>query len=40
VDLQAASSFVNVVHQLALRIANRNSRPQWNDSSFFKRFRR
>jgi hypothetical protein len=40
VDLQAASSFVNVVHQLAVRIANRNSRPQWNDTSFFKRFRR
>jgi Zn-dependent M28 family amino/carboxypeptidase len=38
VDVQAASDFVNVVHQLALRIANRSSRPKWNDTSFFKRF--
>ena len=40
VDMEAATDFVNVVHQLAVRIANRSSRPNWNDSSFFKRFGR
>jgi Zn-dependent M28 family amino/carboxypeptidase len=40
VDVHAAASFVNVVHQLAVHIANRNSRPEWNDTSFFRRFRR
>jgi Zn-dependent M28 family amino/carboxypeptidase len=40
VDMKAATDFVNVVHQLAVRIANRSSRPNWNDSSFFKRFGR
>ena len=40
VDRQAAISFVNVVHQLAVRIANRSSRPKWNDTSFFRRFSR
>ena len=38
VDMKAATDFVNVVHQLAVRIANRSTRPNWNDSSFFKRF--
>ena len=38
--MQAANSFVNVVHQLAVRIANRDSRPKWNDTSFFRRFGR
>ena len=40
VDMKAASDFVAVVHQLTLRIANRSVRPNWNDSSFFKRFGR
>jgi Zn-dependent M28 family amino/carboxypeptidase len=40
VDLRAAADFVEVVHRLALRIANRVSRPTWNDTSFFKRFGR
>jgi Zn-dependent M28 family amino/carboxypeptidase len=38
VDMNAAADFVNVVHQLTLRIADRVGRPDWNDSSFFKRF--
>jgi Zn-dependent M28 family amino/carboxypeptidase len=38
VDTKAAADFVTVVQQLALRIANRPTRPSWNDSSFFKRF--
>jgi len=40
VDMKAATDFVNVIHQLALRIANRADRPNWNDNSFFKRFGR
>jgi Zn-dependent M28 family amino/carboxypeptidase len=40
VDLKAALDFVNVIHQLAVRIANRATRPSWNDTSFFKRFGR
>jgi hypothetical protein len=40
VDMKAATDFVNVIHQLAVRIANRSSRPNWNDNSFFKRFGR
>jgi Zn-dependent M28 family amino/carboxypeptidase len=39
VDMKAAADFVNVIHQLAVRIANRSGRPNWNDSSFFRRFR-
>jgi hypothetical protein len=39
-DMKAATDFVNVIHQLALRIANRPGRPNWNDNSFFKRFGR
>jgi Zn-dependent M28 family amino/carboxypeptidase len=38
VDLLAADKFVEVLQKLALRVANRNDRPKWNDSSFFKRF--
>jgi Zn-dependent M28 family amino/carboxypeptidase len=40
VNQQAAIGFVNVVHRLAVRIANRSSRPKWNDTSFFRRFAR
>ena len=38
VDLTAADRYVDVVRELALRIANRATRPRWNDASFFKRF--
>jgi Zn-dependent M28 family amino/carboxypeptidase len=38
IDLSAAGMYVNVVRDVAVRIANRPDRPKWNDSSFFKRF--
>jgi hypothetical protein len=38
VDVGAAEKFVEVLRNVALRIANRPDRPKWNDSSFFKRF--
>jgi Zn-dependent M28 family amino/carboxypeptidase len=38
VDLSAADKYVDMLGNLALRIANRADKPQWNDSSFFKRF--
>jgi Zn-dependent M28 family amino/carboxypeptidase len=38
IDHAAAGQFVDVVGNLAVRIANRVDRPRWNDSSFFKRF--
>ena len=38
VDLAAADKYVDVLANLALRIANRPDRPVWDDSSFFKRF--
>lgn len=38
VDFPAAEKYVDVVRDLAVRIANRPDRPKWNDSSFFKRF--
>lgn len=38
VDRTAAGKYVEVVRDLAVRIANRTDRPQWNDASFFKRF--
>jgi Zn-dependent M28 family amino/carboxypeptidase len=38
VDLAAAGTYVSVVRDLALRIANRPDRPKWNETSFFKRF--
>ena len=38
IDHAAAGQFVDVVANLAVRIANRADRPSWNDSSFFKRF--
>ena len=38
VDRAAAGRFVEVVRNLAVRIANRTDRPKWNASSFFKRF--
>jgi Zn-dependent M28 family amino/carboxypeptidase len=38
VDLSAADGYVDVVKRLAVRIANRQTPPKWNDTSFFKRF--
>lgn len=38
IDLGAADKYVDVLRELALRIANRPDRPRWNDTSFFKRF--
>ena len=37
-DRSAAGTYVEVVRDLAVRIANRAGRPKWNDASFFKRF--
>jgi len=38
IDRSAAAKYVEIVKDLAVRIANRADRPRWNDSSFFKRF--
>ncbi len=38
IDLAAADKYVDVLRELAVRIANRADRPKWNDTSFFKRF--
>ena len=38
IDLSAAEKYIDVVRNLALRVANRADRPKWNESSFFKRF--
>jgi hypothetical protein len=38
VDRSAAARFIDVLRELAVRIANRTDRPRWNDASFFKRF--
>lgn len=38
IDLSAAGKYVELVRDLAVRIANRSDRPTWNESSFFKRF--
>ncbi len=40
IDLSAAGKYVEVVRDLAIRIADRTDRPKWNDTSFFKRFAR
>ena len=40
VDKQAAGEFDSLVAKLLERVANRESRPRWHDSSFFKRFAR
>jgi hypothetical protein len=37
-DRSAAGKYVEIVRDLAVRVANRTDRPKWNDSSFFKRF--
>jgi Zn-dependent M28 family amino/carboxypeptidase len=38
VDQVAAEKFVDVLRNLVVRIANRDEKPKWNESSFFKRF--
>src|SRR6185369_11693377 len=38
VDIAAAEKYVQVLRDLAVRIANRPTRPRWSESSFFKRF--
>jgi Zn-dependent M28 family amino/carboxypeptidase len=38
VDKQAAGEFDNLVAKLLERVANRQTRPRWKDTSFFKRF--
>jgi Zn-dependent M28 family amino/carboxypeptidase len=38
IDRSAGGKYVEVVRDLAMRIANRAERPKWNDASFFKRF--
>jgi len=38
VDKKAAGEFDNLVAKLLQRVANRDERPRWKDSSFFKRF--
>jgi hypothetical protein len=38
VDKQSAGEFDNLVAKLLERVANRDSRPRWKDTSFFKRF--
>jgi len=40
VDMQAAAEFNNLVAKLLERIADRDERPRWKDTSFFKRFAR
>ena len=38
VDKKAAGAFDVLVAKLLERVANREERPHWKDSSFFKRF--
>ena len=38
IDLQAAEDFTRFYTELVRAIANRDTRPRWNDTSFFKRF--
>jgi Zn-dependent M28 family amino/carboxypeptidase len=38
IDRSAAAKYVEVIHNLGLRVANRTDKPKWNDSSFFRRF--
>jgi hypothetical protein len=40
VDKKAAGEFDNLIAKLLERVANRDDRPRWKDSSFFKRFAR
>ena len=38
VDRGAADAYIDIVRQLAVRIANRPDRPKWHGASFFSRF--
>ena len=38
IDLRAAEDFTRFYAELAAAVANRATRPRWNDTSFFKRF--
>ncbi len=38
VDRGAAADFTTMIGALCVRVANRDGRPQWKDTSFFKRF--
>ena len=38
IDRAAAVGFTDVIGRLAVRVANRSTRPAWNPESFFKRF--
>jgi peptidase M28-like protein len=38
IDQSAAGKYVEIVRDLAVRIANRTDKPKWNNASFFKRF--
>ena len=38
VDVEAAATFNRVITRLLQRVANAQTRPAWNDTSFFKRF--
>ena len=38
IDLSAAGTYVEILCDLAARIANRPDKPKWNNASFFKRF--
>jgi Zn-dependent M28 family amino/carboxypeptidase len=38
IDRGAAATFTRMIGELCLRVANRDSRPQWRESSFFRRF--
>ncbi len=38
IDKQAAADFNRLVAKLLERVANRDTKPRWNNSSFFKRF--
>lgn len=40
IDRGAAAAFTEMIGRLCLRVANRETRPQWKDGSFFKRFAR
>ena len=40
IDFSAAGTYVEVVRDLAVRVANRTDRPKWNEASFFRRFAR
>ena len=40
IDRRAAADFTGMIGDLCVRVANRDTRPQWKDGSFFKRFAR